>query len=297
MISGPPDPDPSENAFRELVRLSRVHKDANGICVFLGAGCSLSSSKENISTAGIIARYLGDRSPGVDYSARDHENNFREFVNSWLSLGTRDRNDVLARYIPPDMEPSAGYINLARLVAAGTIKAIITTNFDNLIDKALQRYGVDYVFHCGDRAPMNPTGRPPIVTLVKVHGGLHQCDLSFSPDELDQLPRGLARLVRQLSSRTLLVVGYSGQDRGVMKALSISLDHTAFWASPTPPSRSNRALSDRIFTWLDKRVPKGSTLLFGPQYGIFDALMESLFEELNEGGAPPVGLTHFRGAR
>jgi hypothetical protein len=297
MTSGPHKPDPSDDAFRELVRLFRVHKKGDGVCVFLGAGCSLSSSKESLSTAGLIARYLSDRSPSIDYSARDHETNFREFVNSWLSLGTLDRNDVLARYIPPNLEPSAGYINLARLVATGNIKAIITTNFDNLIDKALQLYGIDYLFHCGDHAPINPTGRPPIVTLVKVHGGLHQCDLAFSPDELERLPRGLARLVRQLSSRTLLVVGYSGQDQGVMKALSTSPDHTAFWASPAEPSRSDRARSDRIFTWLDTRVPKGSTLLSGPRYGIFDVLMESLLDELNEGGAPPVGLAHFHRAR
>jgi hypothetical protein len=297
MISGPRDPDPSDNAFRELVRLLRVNKDGDGICVFLGAGCSLSSSSENMSTASVVARYLSDRSPGINYFKRDPETNFREFVNSWLSLGSRDRNDVLARYIPPDLEPSEGYINLARLVAAGGIKAIITTNFDNLIDKAFQRYGIDYLFHCAGRPAISPTGKPPIVTLVKVHGGLHQCDLAFSPDELEQLPRGLAGLVRRLSSRTLLVIGYSGQDQGIMKALSTSSDHTAFWATPTEPSRRDRARSDRIFTWLDRRVPKGSTLLSGPQYGIFDVLMARLSDELNEGGAPPIGLAHFHGAR
>jgi hypothetical protein len=175
-----------------------------------------------MSTASVVARYLSDRSPGINYFKRDPETNFREFVNSWLSLGSRDRNDVLARYIPPDLEPSEGYINLARLVAAGGIKAIITTNFDNLIDKAFQRYGIDYLFHCAGRPAISPTGKPPIVTLVKVHGGLHQCDLAFSPDELEQLPRGLAGLVRRLSSRTLLVIGYSGQDQGIMKALSTS---------------------------------------------------------------------------
>lgn len=288
------DADPSEFAFRELVRLVRVQKGSGGICVFLGAGCSLSSSKENLSTAGVIARYLSERSPNTDYSARDPDANFREFVNSWLSLGTLDRNNVLARYIPSNLEPSIGYINLARLAAAGIIRAIITTNFDNLIDKALLRYGIDYLFHCRDLAPVNPTGKPPVLTLVKIHGGLHQCDLAFSPDDLEQLPRGLTRLVRQLSSRPLLVIGSSGQDQGAMKALSTSSDHTAFWASPIQPSRSDRARSDRIFTWLDKRVPKGSTLLSGPQYGIFDVLMQRLFDELNDGGVPPVGLSHFR---
>ncbi len=294
-IAAPYNVDPAETTFRELVRLIRVlHGNGEGLCVFLGAGCSLSSSNEDLSTVGVVRRYLTERIPQVDYSIRSSEENYRDFVNSWLNLGTSDRNDILARYIPHDLEPSVGYINLARLAGAGYIKAIITTNFDNLLDKALQRYGIDYVLHCSNVPATNPSGKPAILTLAKVHGGLHQCALAFSPDDLEQLPRGVAQLVRRLSSRALLVVGYSGQDRGIMKALSSSSEHTAFWASPTQPARADRARSDRIFTWLEKRVPKGSTFLYGPKYGIFDSLMEGLFEHLNSGGAPPVGSSHFR---
>ena len=295
LITAPDNVDPAETTFRELVRLTRVlHDNREGLCVFLGAGCSLSSSNENLSTAGVVCRYLADRTPHIDYSKRPPEENYRDFVNSWLNLGTHDRNDVLARYIPADLEPSVGYMNLARLVGAGYIKAIITTNFDNLIDKALQRFGIDYSLHCGDAAATSPSGKAPVVTLAKVHGGLYQCALAFSPDDLEQLPRTVRQLVRRLSSRPLLVVGYSGQDRGIMRALSGSSEHTAFWAAPTEPPRADRARSDRIFTWLEKRVPKGSTFLYGPRYGTFDSLMESLFVHLTDGGVPPVGSSHFR---
>jgi hypothetical protein len=287
--------DPVELVFQELARLMQVQRERReGICLFLGAGCSLSSSTENLSTAAIISKYLADRTPEVDYAARSADENYKEFVNSWLGLGLRDRNEILTRYIPPGLEPSQGYSHVAQLAAASYIKAIITTNFDNLIDRALQRCGVDYVFHCGDRPAVNPTGRAPALSLVKVHGGLNQCDLAFSPDDLEQLPRGLTKLVQGLSSIPVLVVGFSGQDRGVMRALSTSRAHTAFWASPSPPSRSDRSRSDRIFSWLDKRVPKGANFLFGPHYGVFDELMTRLSHRLFAGGAPPVGTSPFR---
>jgi hypothetical protein len=287
--------DPAERNFQELVRLIQLHRESGlGFCVFLGAGCSLSSSQENLSTSGVIRRYLADRIPGTDYSTQSDDENYREFVNSWLGLGLRDRDELLARYIPGDLEPSDGYVHLARLAASGHVKAIITTNFDNLIDKSLQRNSVDYLFYCGDRPPTNPTGRTPRITLVKVHGGLHQCELAFDPNDLDRLPRGLTKLVQKLSAMPLLVIGYSGQDRGIMKALSHARAHTAFWASPNLPSRSDRARSDRIFAWFDRRVPKGNNFLFGPEYGRFDELMARLTTHLAQGGAPPVGTSTFR---
>ncbi len=290
--------DSTEISFRELVRLMRVQRDrGQGICLFLGAGCSLSSSRSDLSTASIIRNYLAEASPGTNFSSSSEEENFRLFVNSWLSLGVKDRDSVLARHIPPDLEPSDGYRAVAQLTAAGYIKAIITTNFDNLIDKALQRFGVDYEFYCGRQPPMNPTGRPPIVTLMKIHGGLHQCELAFSPDAVEQLPRSVKKIVLNLSTMPVLVVGYSGQDRGAMTALSTARSHTAFWASPSEPSRADRARTDRIFTWLDKRVPKGDTFLHGPRYGYFDELLTAVFDELESGGAPPVGLFTFRRAR
>jgi hypothetical protein len=287
--------DPAELVFQELARLMRVQRErSEGICLFLGAGCSLSSSTDNLSTTAVISRYLAERTPEIDYTSRSQDENYKEFVNSWLGLGLRDRNEILTRYIPSDLEPSQGYTHLAQLAAAGYIKAIITTNFDNLIDRALQRCGVDYLFHCGDRPAVNPTGKAPTLTLVKVHGGLNQCDLAFSPDDLEQLPRGLAKLVQRLSSMPTLVVGFSGQDRGIMRALSTSRAHTAFWASPNQPSRSDRSRSDRIFSWLDKRVPKGANFLSGSSYGVFDELMTQLSRRLFTGGAPPVGTSPFR---
>ncbi|MEI9931844.1 MAG: SIR2 family protein [Rhizomicrobium sp.] len=286
--------DPAELPFRELVRLMRVQRDkGKGICVFLGAGCSLSSSESDLSTTAIIRDYLTEVSPGIDFSNTTDEENFRRFINSWLSLGVKDRDSVLARRIPPNLEPSDGYRALARLVSAGYVKAIITTNFDNLIDKALLRSGVDYEFHCGRQPPTNPTGKPPIATLLKIHGGLNQCELAFSPDAVEQLSRVTKKSVQEWSAMPLLVVGYSGQDRGVMTALSTARAHTAFWASPNEPSRSDRARTDRIFTWLDKRVPKGATFLHGSRYGYFDTLLAGLFEELESGGAPPVGPSTF----
>lgn len=265
-----------------------------GFCLFLGAGCSLSSAPGDISTNGILTAYLDDCRPGTDWSTRSPDERYREFVNSWLILGSKDRNDILGQYLPDDLTPSRGYVDLARLVAKGYVTAIITTNFDNLIDRALLGEGVAYRFYCGRGQPTNPTGRPPVVTLVKIHGGLNQCELAFSPDDLDQLPRDTARLVRELSGGPTLIVGYSGQDRGAMQALSSARDHAVFWATPTQPSRNDRATTDRIFSWLNKRVPKADPFLFGDELGRFDNLMSRLIRELDAGGVPPVGLSHFR---
>src|ERR1051325_5907285 len=109
-IPGDGKPDIEHSSFLELVRIMRVQRDAGqGICLFLGAGCSLASSVRSISTASIVRSYLSELSPRTDFTKNTDDDNFRQFINSWMNLGTNDRHNVLSRQISPDLEPSVGY--------------------------------------------------------------------------------------------------------------------------------------------------------------------------------------------
>ncbi len=112
-------------------------------------------------------------------------------------------------------------ISIGRIAAAGGVKAVLTTNFDLLLETALARSGVDYGVWVPEQFQRaQDDGRLPV---VKLHGTL------VAPDSLietaDQKLRPMrphinAVCAAALRNAYLLVVGYSGADRNVISLLS-----------------------------------------------------------------------------
>lgn len=108
---------------------------------------------------------------------------------------------------------NAGHLALADLAGAGTVAAIVTTNFDTLIERAFRERGVPLdVF--SERADYD-RAQQGACALYKVHG---TTSLSYSlVDTVTQKLRGLSLPVR-LRLRAivrvchLLVIGFSGAD-------------------------------------------------------------------------------------
>ncbi len=107
---------------------------------------------------------------------------------------------------------------LAELAAAGRLAAIITTNFDRLIEKALAARGVAFdVFHDEPRFAQFPASRAAALPILKIHGSIE--DSSSLIDTLKQrlvgrplsLMQAIAALLRQ---SPWLYLGFSGADFG-----------------------------------------------------------------------------------
>ena len=150
------------------------------------------------------------------------------------------RQALLRRYFEtlPDgtqVQPTAGHHALAALAATGRVRVILTTNFDRLVERALDQAGVapQVIASSGAIAGMTPIVHAP-TTVVKLHGDYLSLGLRNTPDELARYPEEIRALLdRVFDEYGLIVVGWSAEyDTALVKALESapSRRYPTFWA-------------------------------------------------------------------
>lgn len=261
----------SSEAFTRLVQRMRTNiTKKETLTVLIGAGCSLTSSSDDITTVGIISKLVRRYCPQNEISSNWVEL-YKKFVNVvWQGQGELDRIHMLETFFE-HMSPSIGYQILRWLVEQRYVTNIITTNFDDMIDKALE--GLSYHLIVGTHE--EDIGINPDFTLIKAHGDLKFGELRFAPDELTQLPAVLMEKIRKLTHTTVLVVGYRGQDIGLLNALDQRKDYSAYWAAPQKPEQLDSYENKRVYDWMDQRG-SSANFLYGDTYGKFDTLFQHL---------------------
>lgn len=245
--------------------------DTPSINVFIGAGCSLASTKDDISTYGILKSICEKHSHNT---SDDWNYIYQKFVNEiWDGQGEHDRINLLNRYFI-DCKPSPGYIYLRKLIDLGCIKNIITTNFDLLIDEILS--GLSYKLQVGDHVEI--IGDDPKFTVIKAHGDLRYGNIRFSPIDLLNLPPHISQPIREISYGILIVIGCRGQDNGIIQALNSSNDHCAYWVSPVKPDEINKYDNAPLYKWMHSRN-SDNNFIYG-QYGDFNTLIPYLYKQV-----------------
>ncbi len=212
---------------------------------FLGAGASKQSG---IPIASDMIRYFKDKI--IARSCPDHLKTDEEKAE-WLANQdwyVADGNEYCKcfekfepkeigrqRYIERIIEeraPSFGYVVLANLMASGHINTIITTNFDDLVYSACTTFtGIrPIVYAYGVLASeMRLTAQRP--KILKLHGDYLYSVLKNTGSELDAQDQNMERQLRQvINEYGLIVVGYGGGDKSIMKVLSdISERNDLYW--------------------------------------------------------------------
>ena len=165
------------------------------------------------------------------------------------------RQALLASYFEPteaDREegrkvPSTAHRAVAQLVARGSVRVILTTNFDRLIERALEEIGVPpQVLH----RPEQLAGATPLaharVTVIKLHGDYADLDQRNTADELAEYPETLhTYLGRVLDEYGLIASGWSAEwDVALVHALeeAHSRRYPLFWSSYGKLGESARRL-------------------------------------------------------
>lgn len=244
------------------------------ITLFLGAGCSLSSSQKDITTYGIIKGIVTNYSY-EEAIPEEWTKLYERFVNNvWSGQGDVDRINLLESYFK-DMHPSIGYQCVRSLIETNYINNIITTNFDPMLDEVLE--GLSYNLIVGTKAEI--IGEDPQFTLLKPHGDLKRGQLRFAPSELYKLPTEIEKRIYSLTEGIVIIVGYRGQDMGIIQALNESGNHCAYWITYTRPDIYNTYENGPIFSWLKKRDSEHN-LLYGSKYGDFDIVFQKIIEML-----------------
>lgn len=118
--------------------------------------------------------------------------------------------------------PSRAHHAIARLVARGAVRVIITTNFDRLMEQALEAVGASPQVIARPEAVngMMPLAHAP-ATVIKLHGDYKDLGSRNTPDELLTYPEEWTRLLSQVFEEYgLLVSGWSAEwDEALVHAL------------------------------------------------------------------------------
>jgi hypothetical protein len=176
------------------------------------------------------------------------------------------RQTLLREYFDPPPErggpilPTAGHQALAQLCASGRVRVILTTNFDRLIERALEQAGVaPQVITSPEQAKgMTPLMHAP-VTVVKLHGDYSMLGhgLRNTPEELSSYPEEWTRLLaRVFDEFGLIVVGWSADyDTALYHTLAASPSrrYPVFWASYNGnlTESATRLIAQRRATMID----------------------------------------------
>lgn len=175
-----------------------------------------------------------------------------------LTVTDPERQRLLRDYFDPPspaggrIAPTPAHHALAALSAHATIKVIVTTNFDHLIEHALDQIGLSYQVLANEYAIQGMTClvHAPL-TLVKVNGDYALPGMRNTPEELATYPEALTTLLARIFDEYgLLVVGWSG-DYDTALANSIYACPTrryhTYWAT------LNSSLTERARRLTDQR--------------------------------------------
>jgi hypothetical protein len=158
-----------------------------------------------------------------------------------MAATSAERRAVLHRYIdPPDgddlRKPTKAHHAIARLVASGAVRVVITTNFDRLIENALREAGVEPTVIASEDAI---AGATPLVhskcTVIKVHGDYLDARIKNTDAELEDYSPAMNELLDQVFDNFgLLIVGWSGDwDTALRSAVlrAPSRRYPLYWAA------------------------------------------------------------------
>ena len=151
------------------------------------------------------------------------------------------RQALLRRYFDPrppvgPINPTDGHRALAWLCASGLVRVIMTTNFDRLLERALEEAGASPQVISG---ASGVEGMTPLVhsrsTVIKLHGDWATLGMRNTPEELRAYPAELRRLLDSvLDEYGLVVIGWSGEyDVALADAIAAcpSRRYPTYWAT------------------------------------------------------------------
>jgi NAD-dependent SIR2 family protein deacetylase len=153
----------------------------------------------------------------------------QQYLKAFFEPSDEEREDGLK-------QPTAAHDAIAELMAEGYVRVVVTTNFDRLLEQALEAKGiVPVVISNADQAK----GMLPLVhqkhCVVKVHGDYLDTRIMNTVSELASYPSEMDRLLDQIFDEFgLILCGWSGEwDPALRSAIARapSRRFSSYWAA------------------------------------------------------------------
>jgi hypothetical protein len=240
-----------------------VHSSPGAYALLLGSGLSRSAE---IPTGWEVVLDLIDRvaelsdadtqgDPAAWFRERYEREPDYSVLLQELAAEPAERQRLLRAYFEPDDDdreqgrkmPSPAHRAIAELVRDGAIKVIVTTNFDRLLERALDDVGIVPTVLA---TPDAVEGAMPLAhsqcTVVKVHGDYLDARIRNTPDELASYdPRIDVLLDRIFDEYGLIVCGWSAEwDTALRAAIARcpTRRFTTYWTTRREPTEQAREL-------------------------------------------------------
>gem|GEM_PF-2979680 len=213
----------------KMISLSFSMESNKGVyALLLGSGVSYSAG---IPTGWHILETLcgrlmkvqgGDKANAIEwYEEKYGKQPAYDEVIELLAKTSSDRNGLLREFFEPSKDdqehglkvPTQAHKAIAELVHDGFIKVIVTTNFDRLMEQALDALNVQYqtLYHDSDIEGMRPLTHAEC-TIIKVHGDYRDMRFKNITDELKEYSPELKGLLKQVfNDYGMIVSGWSAE--------------------------------------------------------------------------------------
>ncbi len=131
--------------------------------------------------------------------------------------------------------PTESHQIIADMVEKKLVKVIVTTNFDKLMEQALDKKGIAYdvVASRNDLMELKPREHSNC-RILKLHGDYQKFNIKNTKEELASLEDTVANEFKEiLNNYGIVVIGYGGLDNGVMNCFEgrNNIRYTLYWVA------------------------------------------------------------------
>lgn len=227
-----------------------IYSNKGVYALILGSGISKTAGiptgwdiiNDLIEKLAILKRESSQPNPETWFKGKYKEDPDYSMIISKMVTTASERINLLKPYIEPNQQereqglkvPTKAHLAIANLVKKGYIKLILTTNFDRLLENALQSVGIEpsVIRHANDI-----DGTIPLVhndfTLVKINGDYLDSRFLNTKQELAKYEKKLHDYLLQIvNDYGIISCGWSGKwDTGLINILSEcqNFRYGSFW--------------------------------------------------------------------
>ena len=174
-------------------------------------------------------------------SSRYKNMTYAELIGDLFSTSVEQQNFIRDRLRAN--EPGKAHLLVAELARLKVLRCVITTNFDDLIEKVLGKVGlsVQVISNDDDLKHSEPLIHCKSFRVYKPHGSIGVGRLRNTPADVQKLSTRMENeLVRVLRDHGLIVLGYSGNDEGILRVFRRRKQrfYPTFWVNPSEPPES-----------------------------------------------------------
>lgn len=286
-----------KKSVNDLIRfiLNRSEKAASNFSIFLGAGASITSGVR--SGQELIQEWEKEILEEEDVPLEEKDSYFSgEQTQSWYNRANpyaslferrydlqRQRRVFVEKEIAKAI-PSIGYAYLVKLIENGYFNTVFTTNFDDLLNEAFNRFSKIRPIVCAHDSSItgiSVTSSSP--KIIKLHGDYLFDNIKATLRETESLESNMRLKFQEFAKDFgLIVIGYGGQDRSIMDILSFLLSHEEYFKNGLywciKKGDKNISPELRQLLWKER--------VFFVEIDGFDELMALFNQKLNSGKLP-----------